>query len=74
MVTTCLSCTHPFQCDRYNVSMSYMHSNFVRYEYVNMNCDWIGGRHTNGTLFESPTKFPAGIPALAEYLHDRGLG
>jgi alpha-galactosidase len=24
-------------------------------------------------LFESPTKFPSGMPALAEYLHDRGL-
>ena len=31
------------------------------YKYVNMDCGWMGGRHPNGTLYESPTKFPAGM-------------
>lgn len=25
--------------------------------YVNSDCGWMGGRHPNGTLYESPTKF-----------------
>jgi alpha-galactosidase len=33
----------------------------------------MGGRHSNGTLFESPSKFPNGVKALAEWLHARGL-
>ena len=43
------------------------------YEYVNMDCGWIGGRHPNGTLFVSPSKFPSGMRALADYIHGRGL-
>ena len=33
----------------------------------------MGGRHPNGTLFESPTKFPSGMRSLADWLHTRGL-
>eukprot|EP00937_MAST-01D_sp_MAST-1D-sp2_P005112 g5112.t1 len=43
------------------------------YEYVNADCGWIGGRHANGTLYESSGKFPSGMPALARYLHAQGL-
>ena len=43
------------------------------YEYVNADCGWIGGRHANGTLYESSAKFPSGMPALARYLHAQGL-
>ena len=43
------------------------------YEYVNMDCGWMGGRFPNGTLFESATKFPSGMRALADWLHARGL-
>lgn len=43
------------------------------FRYVNMDCGWMGGRHSNGTLFESPTKFPSGIRALADWMHARGL-
>lgn len=43
------------------------------YKYVNMDCGWIGGRRTNGTLFESPTKFPRGLRFLANWMHERGL-
>ena len=41
--------------------------------YVNSDCGWMGGRHPNGTLYESPTKFPSGMKALADWLHARGL-
>jgi alpha-galactosidase len=27
----------------------------------------------NGTLFESPSKFPSGMRALSEWMHTRGL-
>ena len=42
------------------------------YKYVNMDCGWMGGRHANGTLYESATKFPNGLKALADWLHARG--
>jgi alpha-galactosidase len=38
-----------------------------------MDCGWIGGRHENGTLYESASKFPSGMKALADYLHSKGL-
>ena len=41
--------------------------------YVNSDCGWMGGRHPNGTLYASPTKFPSGMKALADWLHARGL-
>ena len=37
-----------------------------------MDCGWMGGRHANGTLYESATKFPHGLKALADWLHARG--
>lgn len=43
------------------------------FTYVNMDCGWMGGRHPNGTIYESPTKFPAGMRALADWLHAKGL-
>jgi len=43
-----------------------------RCRYVNMDCGWMGGRHANGTLYESATKFPNGLKALADWLHARG--
>eukprot|EP01045_Picozoa_sp_COSAG04_P037196 COSAG04_NODE_9385_length_868_cov_1.394018_1_plen_101_part_00 len=43
-----------------------------RCRYVNMDCGWMGGRHANGTLYESATKFPHGLKALADWLHARG--
>jgi alpha-galactosidase len=33
----------------------------------------MGGRHPNGTIFESPSKFPSGMRALADWMHSRGL-
>ena len=44
------------------------------YEYVNMDCGWMGGRHpNNGSVYESKAKFPSGMKALADWLHARGL-
>lgn len=35
---------------------------------------WSDGRTTNGTLQPNATKFPNGIPYIANQLHDMGLG
>ena len=32
------------------------------YNHVNMDCGWMGGRHANGTLYESPSKFREFLP------------
>lgn len=45
----------------------------VGYSYVVIDDCWQGGRDANGELFPDPKKFPAGIPALAEYMHEGGL-
>src|SRR6478609_3959586 len=43
------------------------------YEYVVIDDCWQGGRDASGALFAHPTRFPSGIPALAAYVHERGL-
>ncbi len=43
------------------------------YEYINLDDCWMDGRDANGGLRWSTTKFPAGIPALASYVHGKGL-
>ena len=43
------------------------------YEYVNLDDCWMDGRDANGKLKWNASKFPAGIPALAEYIHGKGL-
>jgi len=45
----------------------------VGYEYVNLDDCWMDGRDSNGKLKWSASKFPSGIPALAEYIHNKGL-
>eukprot|EP01043_Picozoa_sp_COSAG02_P038586 COSAG02_NODE_2986_length_7614_cov_78.950632_4_plen_346_part_00 len=41
---------------------------------VNMDDLWAGGRdNATGQLFPIKSKFPNGIPALAEYVHSKGL-
>ena len=42
------------------------------YEYVNIDDCWMNGRDANGKLRWSDN-FPAGIPALADYIHGLGL-
>lgn len=43
------------------------------YTYVVIDDHWHGGRDEHGVLFPHPQKFASGLPALAEYLHARGL-
>ncbi len=43
------------------------------YQYVNLDDCWMNGRDATGKLHWDTTKFPAGIPALAAYVHGKGL-
>ena len=43
------------------------------YEYVNLDDCWMDGRDSGGKLKWNTGKFPSGIPALAEYIHGKGL-
>ena len=45
----------------------------VGYEYVNLDDCWMDGRDSSGKLKWSTSKFPSGIPALAAYIHGKGL-
>jgi alpha-galactosidase len=42
------------------------------YQYVNIDDCWMNGRDANGKLRWS-ANFPAGMPALADYIHSQGL-
>ncbi len=43
------------------------------YQYVNIDDCWMNGRDSNGHLMWNAAKFPSGIPALAAYVHGKGL-
>ena len=43
------------------------------YQYVVIDDCWQGPRDANGVITADPQKFPAGIKALADYVHSRGL-
>ena len=43
------------------------------YVYLNLDDGWHGERDENGFVHEDPVKFPSGMKALADYLHERGL-
>ena len=43
------------------------------YQYVNLDDCWMNGRDSSGQLKWNATTFPSGIPALAEYIHGKGL-
>ena len=45
----------------------------VGYQYVNLDDCWMDGRDSSGKLKWSMSKFPGGIPALADYIHGKGL-
>lgn len=48
---------------------------YAEYGYIRVHIDdcWSAGRDENGELRADPDRFPSGIQALAEYMHDRGL-
>jgi len=41
------------------------------YQYIVLDDYWVGGRHANNELFPDPVRFPQGIKALADYVHNR---
>jgi alpha-galactosidase len=43
------------------------------YLYVNLDDCWMNGRDASGNLRWNASKFPSGIPALANYIHGKGL-
>jgi alpha-galactosidase len=43
------------------------------YQYINLDDCWMNGRDASGALRWNTTKFPSGIPALATYVHGKGL-
>ena len=43
------------------------------YVYVNLDDCWMDGRDESGELRWNTSKFPSGMPALADYIHDKGL-
>jgi len=43
------------------------------YHYVVIDDHWHGDTRVDGKLTWNPQKFPSGIPALADYVHSRGL-
>jgi alpha-galactosidase len=43
------------------------------YEYVNLDDCWMDGRDASGNLKWNTSKFPAGIAAVADYVHGKGL-
>ena len=45
----------------------------VGYTYVIIDDCWHGGRDATGNIHADAVRFPSGIKALADYVHDRGL-
>ncbi len=43
------------------------------YHYVNIDDCWQVSRDANGSIVADPARFPAGIKALADYVHGKGL-
>lgn len=43
------------------------------YQYVNIDDCWQVSRDAQGTIVADPKRFPAGIKALADYVHSKGL-
>ena len=43
------------------------------YEYIIIDDLWQGGRDENGRIYPDPKKFPNGMKALADYIHNKGL-
>lgn len=43
------------------------------YQYVNIDDCWQVSRDAKGTIVADPARFPAGLKALADYVHSRGL-
>ena len=69
-----------FQCNITEALIKQIADTFVSsgmqaagYQYVNVDDCWMDGRDASGNLRWNATKFPSGIPALADYVHAKGL-
>jgi alpha-galactosidase len=69
-----------FQCNLSETLIKQIADTFVSsgmqaagYEYVNLDDCWMNGRDSSGKLQWNASKFPSGIPALASYVHGKGL-
>jgi alpha-galactosidase len=69
-----------FQCNLSETLIKAIADTFVSsgmqaagYEYVNLDDCWMNGRDSSGKLQWNTSKFPSGIPALADYVHGKGL-
>ncbi|HEY4393062.1 MAG TPA: glycoside hydrolase family 27 protein [Polyangia bacterium] len=69
-----------FQCNMTETLIKQIADTFVSsgmqaagYQYVNLDDCWMNGRDSSGKLQWNTTKFPSGIPALATYVHGKGL-
>lgn len=43
------------------------------YDYIFIDDGWQGGRDNRNNIIPDPEKFPSGIKALADYLHNKGM-
>ena len=69
-----------FQCNLSETLIKQIADTFVSsgmaaagYQYVNLDDCWMNGRDSSGKLQWNTSKFPSGIPALATYVHGKGL-
>ena len=69
-----------FQCNLNEMLIKQIADTFVSsgmqaagYQYVNLDDCWMDGRDSSGNLRWNTTKFPSGIPALADYVHGKGM-
>ena len=69
-----------FQCNLSETLIEQMADTFVSsgmeaagYQYVSLDDCWMNGRDSSGKLQWNTSKFPSGIPALANYVHGKGL-
>jgi alpha-galactosidase len=69
-----------FQCNMNEALIQQIADTFVStgmqaagYQYVNIDDCWMDGRDASGKLRWNTSKFPSGIPALADYVHGKGL-
>jgi alpha-galactosidase len=85
---TCLAATPPMGWNSWNTFGESINESVVRgvadkfvelgfkdlgYQYLVIDDHWEGGRDEQGHLRCNPQKFPGGIKALADYIHNKGL-
>ena len=56
-----------------NVTTALISTGLAAKGYVHVNVDegWLKGRDANGSIFEDRVKFPSGMKALGDWIHDQ---